>query len=170
MTTYRNFSNIAVATTLNGTITSGQTNLDVTADTGWPAVPFTMLIGTEVILVTARTGVDFSTIVRDYDGTTGAGHTDGDPCFHVAAGVDIGQASALVDDEGDERIVIETNGDITTYADNGSTVVMLYDESDSRTEFGTRPFSTTDAALLEIVGHTHGAAGAAFDELMLIGA
>jgi hypothetical protein len=61
----------------------------------------------------------------------------------------------LVDAEADGRVVVETNGDITFYRDDGSTVSLLWDETDTRFEFAERPYSTTDAALLEVVGHTH---------------
>lgn len=46
-----------------------------------------------------------------------------------------GDPLTLEDDDGDSRIVIETNGDITVYKDDGSTVALLWDQSDDRWEF-----------------------------------
>jgi hypothetical protein len=68
----------AIATdTLNGDITNVATSLTVNTGTP-PAVPFTIIIGTEQIKVTAASGTSFSTVVRAYNGTTGAAHTSGD--------------------------------------------------------------------------------------------
>ena len=132
----RNYSNTSIVTTLNGTITAGATSLIVTADTGYPAVPFTIQIEDEVILVTARTGVNFSTVTRGYDGTTGVGHDTGVDVKHVVVALDyVGRPEvtdivALYDDEDQARVVVETNGDITVYKDNGSSVALLWDQSD----------------------------------------
>lgn len=134
MTTHRNFSNIAVETNLAVGINATQTDLDVVSDTGWPAVPFTMRIEEELILVTVRTGTDFSTIIREYDGTTGVAHTTTPPVTHVVAAIDVGQAHTLVDDEGNTRIIIAANGDIEWRTDPGASNFMMWDESDDRIE------------------------------------
>ncbi len=43
--------------------------------------------------------------------------------------------SKLVDEDLDDRVVIETNGDITFYKDDGTTVTLLWDETDNQWEF-----------------------------------
>jgi len=131
MSTHRNFSNVAVTTTLNGGISDTDTSLVVTSATGYPAAPFTILIESEIILVGNKSGTTFSSLTREYDGTTKANHSNGVQVRHIVAGIDVGQAKSLVDNEGDDRVVIEDNGDIKVYRDDGSTVVWEYVESSS---------------------------------------
>lgn len=67
-----------VSTTLNGAINNAVTALTVNSATGFPAVPFLIQIGSEVIEVTAASGTSFSTVVRGWDGSTAASHSNGD--------------------------------------------------------------------------------------------
>lgn len=84
----RNYSNTAVETTLNGAITNVATSLTVNSDVGFPAVPFTIQCESEVILVTARTGTNFSTVTRGYDGTSAVAHNDAVTVKHVVVAKD----------------------------------------------------------------------------------
>lgn len=86
--TIRNFSNIAADTTLDGAITDSATTLDVVSATGFPAVPFTIKINDEVILVGAVATNTFSSLVRGLDGTTAAAHSNGDVVNHVGIAQD----------------------------------------------------------------------------------
>ncbi len=58
----------------------------------------------------------------------------------------------LVDDELDDRIVVETNGDITLYKDDGTTVSLLWDESNDWWAFSTRVRIVAPTTALDIVG------------------
>ncbi len=71
-----NVSTIATDT-LNGGINNSVTALTVTTGTP-PSTPFLIIIGTEQIKVTTASGTSFSVIVRGYNGTTAASHSNGD--------------------------------------------------------------------------------------------
>jgi hypothetical protein len=67
-----------VTTTLSGTITAGATSLSVASAAEFSSAdPFTILIGSEVMLVTAGQGTTTWTVTRGYGGTTAAAHTSG---------------------------------------------------------------------------------------------
>lgn len=66
-----------ITTTLNGAINAAVTALVVTSATGVPSPKFRILIDTEIILVTAATTTNFSTIARAQEGTIAASHLDG---------------------------------------------------------------------------------------------
>jgi len=90
----RNYSNIAVATTLSVTIVSGDTSLVVVSATGYPAAPFTIVIerttaNEEVILVGAKSGTTFSSLTRAFDGTSAFGHAAGVPIELVGVAQDL---------------------------------------------------------------------------------
>lgn len=84
----RNYSNTAVETELNGGITNVATSLVVNDATGYPAVPFTIQINDEVILVGAKSGTTFSSLTRGYDNTTGVAHSNNDRVKHVGIAKD----------------------------------------------------------------------------------
>lgn len=76
------FANNA-ATTLNGAIIAGATSLVVTSAAQFPGSgDFRILIGSELMLVTAVAGTTF-TITRGVESTTDAGHANGDAVTHV---------------------------------------------------------------------------------------
>lgn len=84
----RNYSNVAVDTTLVTGITGSATTLDVASATGWPIAPFVLVIepGTaneELILVGAKTGVTFSSLTRGFGGTSAVAHNAAVPIKHV---------------------------------------------------------------------------------------
>ena len=90
----RNYSNIAVPTTLAAGIGSGDTSLTVNDATGWPAAPFILVIdaGTaneELVLVGGKSGAIFSSLTRGYGGTSGVAHSGGDAVEHVISADDI---------------------------------------------------------------------------------
>lgn len=84
-----NFSNTAANTNLDGAINDTVTTLDVDSATGYPAVPFNIYIGDEVIRVGAKSSLTFSSLTRGYDDTTAASHADNDPVAHVGIAEDL---------------------------------------------------------------------------------
>lgn len=91
--TARNYSNTAVATTLDGALTDSTTSVTVDDGSTYPAVPFAAQINDEVVLVVAKSGTnDVDWIVqRGYDGTTAAAHSDADDVKHVVIADDFRQ-------------------------------------------------------------------------------
>lgn len=84
----RNYSNIAVDTTLASGITDVATSMVVASATGWPSAPFVAVIepGTadeELVLVGAKTGTTFSSMTRGYGGTSNVAHSAADEVKHV---------------------------------------------------------------------------------------
>ncbi len=67
-----------VSTTLNGAINNSVTALTLTSASGFPSAPYTILIGTEEIRVTASSGTTVSAMTRGWDGTSAASHSNGD--------------------------------------------------------------------------------------------
>jgi hypothetical protein len=72
----------AAQTTLSGnggTVSSGATSFNVASGTGFPASgPFRILIGSELLIVGARSGATFSSVSPGAEGTSAASHSDGD--------------------------------------------------------------------------------------------
>ncbi len=89
----RNYSNIALDTTLTAAIDADDTTCVVASATGWPAVPFAAVLDPgsltveEVVQVTAKTGTTF-TMTRGFDGTTAAAHDSGATVRHAAIAAD----------------------------------------------------------------------------------
>lgn len=89
-----NYSNIAVQTTLDGAIVLGDLTLTVADATGYPAVPFRIVLDPgvvtdeEVCQVTAKTGPLF-TVTRGYDGTTAKSHANGATVIHAVVAADL---------------------------------------------------------------------------------
>lgn len=66
-----------LSTTLNGAIDNAVTTVVITSATGFPATgDFRILIDTEIMKVTARSGTSL-TVTRGAEGTTAASHSDG---------------------------------------------------------------------------------------------
>jgi len=84
-----NYSNLALATTLNGDITDAATSLVVVSAAGYPVVPFKIRIDTEIIVVGAKSGVTFSSLERGHEGTPQSAHSDTDEVRHVVTAEDI---------------------------------------------------------------------------------
>src|SRR5207247_4762369 len=79
----------AAWTTLNGAILAGDTSLIVTSAASFPASgQFRILIGDELLLVTAVAGTTF-TVTRGIENTTAAAHANGASIYHTltAAGL-----------------------------------------------------------------------------------
>lgn len=87
--TPRNYSNISVQTTLAAGITAVDLALTVSDATGYPSVPFAIVVDAgsttseEVMLVTAKAAAVF-TVTRAYDGTTAKVHAAGATVIHAA--------------------------------------------------------------------------------------
>lgn len=89
----RQYSNIAVDTTLNAGITAGDTSMVVASDVGWPSAPFVLVIepdtvDEELVLVGAKAGTTFSSLTRGFGGTSAKTHAGGDVVKHVAVAED----------------------------------------------------------------------------------
>lgn len=78
------------ATTLAADVTDVATSLTVSSITGVPSVQFRIVIGDEIMVVTAVVGTTF-TVTRGAEGTTAAAHTSGDVVAHVLTkeGIDL---------------------------------------------------------------------------------
>jgi hypothetical protein len=91
--TLRNYSNTSVQTTLTTGIDDTATSLIVADATGYPVVPFAIVVdpdsvtSEEVMLVTAKAGPLF-TVTRAYDGTTAKAHASGAAVIHAAIAAD----------------------------------------------------------------------------------
>lgn len=71
------------ATTLNGSINNSVTSLVVASAAGFPSSGnFRILVGTEILIVTAVSGTTF-TVTRGAEGTAAASHTSGDALTHI---------------------------------------------------------------------------------------
>lgn len=85
-----NYSNTALATTLNGDVAYGATSLTVVSGNGYPAEMFKIRIDTEIIVVGTRTGNVFSSLERGHEGSPQSAHSDTDEVRHVVTAEDIG--------------------------------------------------------------------------------
>ena len=100
--TARNYSAIATATTVVGSLTDVVTAITVASVTGWPAAPFTAALeratsSEEVVLVTAvNTGTKTFTVTRGYNGTTARAHGASVACEHVVSAIDFSEANTHV--------------------------------------------------------------------------
>lgn len=91
----RNYSSVAVPTTLAAAINNSQTGITLTTPiTGWPAVPFLAAIerntaNEEVVNVIAfNAAIGTATVERGYDGTTAVAHDISKPIEHVTSAAD----------------------------------------------------------------------------------
>ena len=96
----RNFSSVAVATTLTAGITSGATTMTVTALSGYPSAPFLARIDAdtvneELVLVTNVAGTTL-TITRGYDSSSAVAHNSGATFAHCASAIDFREANTHV--------------------------------------------------------------------------
>lgn len=102
------FSN-DIATTLNGTITSGATSLVVASSTGFPAANFRVRIDDEYLLVTVVAGTTW-TVTRAMESSTAAAHSNGAAVTHVLT------AGGLV------QAVAEANSPLLSYTETTNTL------------------------------------------------
>lgn len=96
----RNFSNVAIPTTLSAPINNSVGSLTVAANTGYPSAPYTIIIdpGTvdeEVAEVTAVAGTTW-TVTRGVDGTSATSHLSGAGVVHGASARDFSEPQAHV--------------------------------------------------------------------------
>lgn len=89
----RNYSNVAVSTTLSSGIGGGDSSFVVVDDTGWPTAPFLLVLEPdtaeeELVLVGAKTGTTFSSLTRGFGGTSGVAHNAGAVVKHVTVAED----------------------------------------------------------------------------------
>lgn len=96
----RNFSSVAVATTLTAGINDSATAIAVASASGFPAAPFTLLLDAdtgseEFVLVTNVSGLNL-TVTRGYDSTVAVAHSSGATVKHAVAGIDFREANTHV--------------------------------------------------------------------------
>jgi hypothetical protein len=79
------------SSTLNGAINNSVTTVTVTTGANFPSAGnYRVRVGTEIMLVTARSTNDL-TVVRGYEGTTAASHSSGDACTLVLTAGSLGR-------------------------------------------------------------------------------
>ncbi len=113
----RQFSNVAVETTLSSGIAGGASSLTVVDATGWPAAPFLLVIepdlaNEELILVGAKAGAVFSSLTRGFGGTSDVGHSAGDDIKHVIVGEDLALTYIHIHKPGTDDTAAVTHADI----------------------------------------------------------
>lgn len=114
----RQYVGNAAATTINGAITAGSTEIQITSATNWPTGspgPFVVILdrglaAEEKILVTSRTGTTLFVGTRGFDSTTAASHDSGSTIEHGLSAMDI--------DEVNDHVFDITNDDHTQYLNN----------------------------------------------------
>lgn len=92
MAANRNYSSVARATTLTGSVNGSSTIITVTETTGFPTAPFTLVIDPartveEAVTVTAVVGLSL-TVTRGVDGTAASPHDAGATVRHMATARD----------------------------------------------------------------------------------
>ena len=100
MPTARNFSSIAVSTTLASAYLATDTTITVSSATGFPAVPFTIVVGKdtstqELMEVTATAGTTW-TVTRGIDGTSATAQPQFATVRMAASARDFSDANAHV--------------------------------------------------------------------------
>jgi len=78
----RNYSNIAIQTTLQSSINPTDSSLQVASAVGWPSAPFILVLerdtgDEELVLVGNKSGTTFSSLTRGFGGTSGVAHSGG---------------------------------------------------------------------------------------------
>lgn len=92
-----NYKDFAATTLYVDIITTGATAITVTDGAPFPAVPFRIVIGTEIMHVTSKgDGTDW-TVVRGYDSSTAAVHASGDKVEQNWCAGDITEMRNMVD-------------------------------------------------------------------------
>lgn len=118
----RNYSNIALDTTLVAGIAAGDLSCVVASASGWPAASFAAtidpgLVTEEVVQVTVKVGTTF-TITRGFDGTTAAIHVLGAVVRHAAIAGDFTDLQTADSTEAGTRAAADTAnaGNLSTHA------------------------------------------------------
>src|SRR5438128_10489511 len=101
----------AAWTTLNGAILAGDTSLIVASFAAFPSSgQYRILIGDELLIVTAGQGTLTWTVTRGAEGTTAAAHADGASIYHTLT------AASLLRSPG----ALTTTGDLPYLASTGA--------------------------------------------------
>jgi len=98
--TTRNYSSVAVATTLSAGISNSATAIAVSASSGYPSVPFLIrvdadTVNEEAMLVTAVAGLNW-TVTRGYDSTVAVSHAAGATVAHGVTAIEFREANTHV--------------------------------------------------------------------------
>jgi hypothetical protein len=96
MANSRNYSNIAVSTSLNGGLTNVGTSVVLNSQTGMPTPPFVLALepdtaSEELVLVASGSGTGGSPyiVTRGYDGTSAIAHSTGAIAEHRISAIDL---------------------------------------------------------------------------------
>jgi hypothetical protein len=100
----RNYSALAVGTTITSGIDNAVTTIPVAATTGFPSVPFTMILepdtnNEEVVLVTNVAALNL-TVTRGYDSTAAVAHVITSKIQHSFTAMDFREANAFLNSGG----------------------------------------------------------------------
>jgi hypothetical protein len=95
--TARNYSSVAVTTTLAAAVNASVTSMSVNASTGWPAAPFIAVldpntVNEEIILVGSAVGTSWSSVTRGFDSSPMVAHSSGASVQHMVVGIDFREA------------------------------------------------------------------------------
>ncbi len=128
-----NFGEWVLAT---ATLTAGANSLAIVAATPTPpAVPFRIVIGTEVILVGGRSGTTFSSLTRGAEGSTAAQHVAGDA---VRNELTFGNLAQLLADQ-----PIANHADVEGVPTEGTVLGYLVDDEDGTISWQPVAFPST---------------------------
>lgn len=148
-----NYSNIAVQTTITGAIVAGDLTLTVADATGYPAVPFRIVLdpgvvaSEEVCQVTAKVSTLF-TVTRGYDGTTAKSHSSGATVIHAVVASDLTDLQAADTTEASARASADTA--LSTAISNEATTRATADTT-LQTNIGSEASTRLAADLLRLL-------------------
>lgn len=97
----RNYSNVAIPTSLTAGVDASVTTIPVASTAGYPATPFTVgmergTVNEEVILVAGKTATTLTGVTRGYDSTAARSHSSGAAVEHCVAAIDFDEANAFI--------------------------------------------------------------------------
>ena len=140
--TAADFANTAVATTLPAAITKGQTSITVSSKTGFPSSgQYRIVVGSEVMVVTAGAGTTTWTVTRAADGTTAAAAAK-----NAAVGLATGPPLY-----GIYGVTTQSGSQNWPWANDSGTTLGTYLTTNVYLAGGSRKLLTTDAAYQKIM-------------------
>jgi hypothetical protein len=115
------------STTLATAIGTGDTDINVASDIGFPAPPFYIYIGTEILLVTAVGGADNTawTVSRAQEGTAAAGAAAGAEITQTLAAQIVSWATVPQDEISAESLAASVLGTLKAQQPNNDTWLAL---------------------------------------------
>jgi Flp pilus assembly protein TadG len=142
--TSSDFNNSSVSTTLSSSLTSTATSLTVASISGFPTTtPFRIVVGSEIMIVTARggTGSRTWTVTRHADTTSAASASNG-----AAVGLSTGPPLC-----GIYSVTTTSGSQVWPWAQDGGSTLGTYLTTNVYLPGGTRKLLTTDAVYQRIM-------------------